>query len=483
MTELDERLRPYLMPEATRVEPALGATVDGSAHLSDEEILQRARSAADGKGQHFCELYDAGNKGVYASASEADLALCSVLMFWASNDRGVVDRLFRMSALHRRKWDERNDYRERTLDAAAHNTGGYRPRVSVVTPTPSSASLPPALVAERSSSNLNNPPLEVKFMEASGDELANSTTTIDDLPFLPLLSARGWLVEGWSHLLAGYPRVGKTELMVAILREWLDRGTRVLYITEEPRMMWEVRLRSLPPAEWSELTVFFGLGIDVDAMRQRAREGQEHVVIVDAVRNLLQLRDEKDNSEIARSCNPWVADARLSGKTLVMLHHQRKGGGEHGEGIAGGHALLGAFDIAIEVLRDRNQASNRRLLRSYARLIPARESVYEKSDAGPFRLLGDPRAVSLAAVEERLLGMLLDRPGDLLTTRELHDALEEPRPSKEQCRSALDALAKCGKIVRDPPISSGAVQGKTPRWTVPKADERLEGTEVPTNVA
>lgn len=136
MTELDEKLRPYLMPEGARVEPALGPRVDGSAILSDEEILARARSAKNGSAQHFSELYDAGDISAYASASEADAALCSTLMFWASNDRAAVDRLFRGSALHRRKWDDRDDYRERTLDLATHATGGYRPRTAPTTSRP-----------------------------------------------------------------------------------------------------------------------------------------------------------------------------------------------------------------------------------------------------------------------------------------------------------------------------------------------------------
>ena len=35
-----------------------------------------------------------------------------------------------------------------------------------------------------------------------------------------------------------------------------------------------------------------------------------------------------------------------AGQTLVLLHHLRKGGGEHGEGITGGHAFLGIVDAA-----------------------------------------------------------------------------------------------------------------------------------------
>ncbi len=83
------------------------------------------------------------------------------------------------------------------------------------------------------------------LLEAGGDELASSTKTVADLPYLPLLGGTGYLVRGWSHLVAGYPRVGKTDLLVAAVKEWLDAGLKVLYITEEPRSIWEFRLAGL----------------------------------------------------------------------------------------------------------------------------------------------------------------------------------------------------------------------------------------------
>jgi DNA repair protein RadA/Sms len=54
--------------------------------------------------------------------------------------------------------------------------------------------------------------------------------------------------------------------------------------------------------------------------------------------------------------------ARQANKTLIFLHHERKGGGQHGEGIAGGHAALGVVDVGLELVRDPNHA-NRRVLK------------------------------------------------------------------------------------------------------------------------
>ena len=309
------------------------------------------------------------------------------------------------------------------------------------------------------------------LLEMGGDELVASDLSMDDLAYLPMLGASGYFVLDWSHLVSGYPRVGKTELLVALTREWLGEGHEVLYITEEPAAMWGSRLAGAS-GDWKGLRVVFGLGADVDALLRRAFRGDEAIVIVDSLRNLLQLQDEKDNSEIARAVTPWIADARQRDKTLVMAHHQRKGGGENGEGIAGGHAMLGSFDIALEVLRDPSQAKNRRLIRTYARLIESREAIYEMEQPNlqpiqpsvggcRFVLLGDPKSLRLDEVVNRLLGSMT---AEFQTTKELHDGLDDPRPSLEQVRQALTKLAKEGRIRRQPPVSAGEQKGKTYTW-------------------
>src|SRR5215218_5561384 len=73
--------------------------------LSDEEILTRARQASNGEA--FNKLW-AGDTSDHSSRSEADLALCSRLAFWAGGDPGRVDELFRQSGLYRPKWRERH---------------------------------------------------------------------------------------------------------------------------------------------------------------------------------------------------------------------------------------------------------------------------------------------------------------------------------------------------------------------------------------
>ncbi|UPV98984.1 hypothetical protein M0R88_10635 [Halorussus gelatinilyticus] len=70
--------------------------------LSDEDLLERARSAANGA--KFERLWRGDTHG-YDSHSEADMALACLLAFWTGGNTTQMDRLFRQSGLMREKFD------------------------------------------------------------------------------------------------------------------------------------------------------------------------------------------------------------------------------------------------------------------------------------------------------------------------------------------------------------------------------------------
>jgi putative DNA primase/helicase len=82
--------------------------------VTDEELIRRACQARNGA---VFERLWRGDIDGYPSRSEADMALCGLLAFWAGGDPDRIDRLFRRSGLMRDKW-ERADYRGRTIGKA-----------------------------------------------------------------------------------------------------------------------------------------------------------------------------------------------------------------------------------------------------------------------------------------------------------------------------------------------------------------------------
>jgi hypothetical protein len=93
------------------------------ASLSDEEVIERARSSRNGA--KFLALWGGDTREYAGDDSAADLALLSMLSFW-TQDPAQLDRLFRRSGLMREKW-ERADYRERTIQRALDRSEVWEP--------------------------------------------------------------------------------------------------------------------------------------------------------------------------------------------------------------------------------------------------------------------------------------------------------------------------------------------------------------------
>jgi hypothetical protein len=114
--EIDWLFQKFFTEPEPKAKPTNG---NGAAwHPSDNELLERAFAAKNGEALR--RLFQHGDFSAYPSQSEADLALCSMLAFWAA-DLDQLDRLFRRSALYREKWNQKNGsgtYGSRTLEKA-----------------------------------------------------------------------------------------------------------------------------------------------------------------------------------------------------------------------------------------------------------------------------------------------------------------------------------------------------------------------------
>lgn len=118
-----EALHARLFPSHEASAPSTNSTATSFNDLSDEEILHRAMAAANG--ERFAALWS-GDRSGYASDSEADLALCSMLAFWTGPDENRIASLVARSGLAREKWN-RADYRRRTIDRAVEGAQFYKP--------------------------------------------------------------------------------------------------------------------------------------------------------------------------------------------------------------------------------------------------------------------------------------------------------------------------------------------------------------------
>ena len=123
-----EALHARLFSTEKKHAPSKAPATKGAAAsegLADAEVLRRAMGSRSG--ERFARLW-AGDRSGYASDSEADLALCSMLAFWVGDDQERIASLFARSGLNREKW-KREDYRRHTISRAIEGTTSfYKPR-------------------------------------------------------------------------------------------------------------------------------------------------------------------------------------------------------------------------------------------------------------------------------------------------------------------------------------------------------------------
>lgn len=277
--------------------------------------------------------------------------------------------------------------------------------------------------------------------------------------------------RGLSHILASPPKAGKTTLLYAQAKEWAGAGAPVLFISEEPELVWYRRLEAeiVEDEVLARITLVPALGESPELLLQRMSQGPEDIVILDTAK-ILGVEDENDAATVNRMVTPWVVQSRETGKTLIVAHHLRKGGGRAVEALAGSYSWAAVFDTVVEIALDEQDC--RRQLRAVGRLLPSCKLLYELRDE-ELLLLGSPEAVEFEATKERVLGELTV---EWMTTGQVHAGLGDPTPSLEQVRRALNSLASEEKVERDPAWCEGQRRGATYRWRVPEPS----GTSPPT---
>lgn len=98
-----EALRAVLDKFMRRGSRAVNTAIEPYSYLSDEQVIEHAMKSKTG--DKFKDLYSGNWQERYASQSEADMALVSMLAFWCGCVEEQIDRVFRTSGLMRDKWD------------------------------------------------------------------------------------------------------------------------------------------------------------------------------------------------------------------------------------------------------------------------------------------------------------------------------------------------------------------------------------------
>lgn len=273
-------------------------------------------------------------------------------------------------------------------------------------------------------------------------------------PFLP---------EGGLALLVAFMKVGKSTfasaLSVAVAQgrpflgfPTIRGGVLLLALEEHPR---DVRRRLTRFGVGPEDPLYVHEGVltyapaTFEAFRDFIGEHGITLVILDTLSMFWPVTDENANAEVLRSVKPLLTLARDTGASVVLIHHERKAGGEDGRSIRGGSALFGLVDQALLLDRRQGSKGTERVLRALGRYTETPRELILELVGDEYRKVGTAEELGLEASKTRIWAALNETPQDV--ARLAREAGLSEKATKRALTALGQRVMREGKGVRGSP--------------------------------
>ena len=265
-----------------------------------------------------------------------------------------------------------------------------------------------------------------------------------------------YLPEGTLALLVAYMKVGKSTfayhlaLAVAKGEPFLNGATKqggvLILAVEEHRRDAKLRLGKfgLLPSDPIHLHVgpLDNTPATLAAVRTYIVQHGIVLLILDTLSRFWNIEAENDNAAVDRAIAPLLQLARDTGVTVLLVHHERKAGGEEGKSIRGGSALFGLVDQALILERRPGGNTSQRILRAFGRYGETPSEVVLDYHPYEYRLLGAIADVDREAQVSRVWTVLSDEPQTIPAIAEVAGLTEK------QARGLLKLLEEQGRVLR-----------------------------------
>jgi len=264
------------------------------------------------------------------------------------------------------------------------------------------------------------------------------------------------LPTGVLALLVAYPKVGKTtfayDLALAVSRGEpflgfpTKQGVVLILVAEEKQDHALQRLRDYGLTKDDPVWVA-GPSLHPSTplyreLRQFIKENGVALVLIDSLTPFALLEDENDNSEVQRFMNPPLEIAHDTNAVILLIHHERKSGGEGGRNIRGGGAFLANADVALNLHTVQGSSTARRLevLGRFQGYVPGDLRLEFKD--GRYTSLGSEKDQATEAKKETLLSKLNT------DFRNVGEVAEMVGSNVRSVRPILEALYHGGNLER-----------------------------------
>jgi hypothetical protein len=418
---LDALTRRYLTdPEPERIYSNRAAPLkhNGSTvatlPMSDEEVIAYCRRAKNA--ERFASLFDDGDTSAYeGDDSRADQALVSKLAFY-TQDPEQLDRLFRQSALSRPKWERRADYRRRTIKkalSALHEV--YSPSLSLRSYCKEDGDA-------KSGAKQGAKPQDEQAKPSAVPLFRSAKAIAEDVPEEVPWICRPWVArKAISEVVGPIKRSGKTTWVTHMCRKILDgepfmgeptERTKVVYLTEQsPTSFAEALQRAdllnredFIVLEWHNVVGMKWPDV-VRAATKKALEISAGILIIDTLTQFAGLKNDAENhAGTAHAVMEPLQEAAGKGLAVVVIRHERKGGGDVGESGRGSSAFGGVVDTIITLrLGEGESPPTVRKIESLSRFSEVPNTLMIKLEGGEYCALGSESAVKTAETRNKLL--------------------------------------------------------------------------------
>ncbi len=236
-----------------------------------------------------------------------------------------------------------------------------------------------------------------------------------------------YIALGCLHELVGRAKAaGKTTLIAWLIRALVDGlpflgqptiRTPVVLLTEQPPTSLRAALERAGLTDRDDLSILTWRDARGAAWRSvvaaavaECRRIGARVLIVDTLPAFAGIRGDAENDAGAAlaAVEPLQA-AAADGLAVIVVRHERKGGGDVGESGRGSSAFTGSVDVVLQLRRQVNPVRPTvRVLSALSRFDETPdELVIELTDSG-YVVLGDQTAVAFAEARAAILDVLPD---------------------------------------------------------------------------
>jgi hypothetical protein len=281
----------------------------------------------------------------------------------------------------------------------------------------------------------------------------------------------GFVARGWLTIISAPPKAGKTTLVFGLLAAvakrqpaFLDRpvsSSGALVLSEERQgslaekdKRWQLSggdihfllQASTGGTPWPEIVrqaVAYCVAEELD------------VLVVDTFAAWSGLAGDDENSSGAtlERIAP-LQEAAAAGLAVIVVSHDRKSGGKHGQGIRGSNALAGAVDILVQVDRPGDELARQgvRVLYGTSRTEKTPEEIAIELTDDRYEARGDTETVRTELETTKIVNEILG--AGQATTKDLADALDIPQSTvRRRCQELFSSerIGRTGSGKRNDP--------------------------------